>query len=40
MNLQLKKNLLKRARCLEMGFNFEFIIFDNKMNLVDEKEFL
>ena len=39
MKLQLKKNRLKQAKCLELGFNFQFIIFDNKMNLVDEKDF-
>lgn len=40
MNLHLEINILKRQRCLEMGFDFEFRIYDGKMNLVDEKEFL
>lgn len=40
MKLHLEKNFLKKARCLEMGFDFEFRIYDDKMNLVDEKEFL
>ena len=40
MKLQLEKNFLKKNRCLEMGFDFEFRIYDDKMNLVDEKEFL
>lgn len=40
MQIHLKKNFLKKARCLELGFDFEFKIYDNKMNLIDEKEFL
>ncbi len=40
MKVHLEKNLLKKARCIEMGFNFEFRIYDNKMKLIDEKEFL
>ena len=40
MKIHLEKNFLKKARCLELGFDFEFKIYDNKMNLIDEKEFL
>lgn len=40
MKIHLEKNLLKKKRCIEMGFDFEFRIYDRKMNLVDEKEFL
>ena len=40
MKIHLEKNWLKKSRCLEMGFNFEFRIYDRNMNLVDEKEFL
>lgn len=40
MKLHLEKNFLKKARCIEMGFDFEFRIYDGKMNLIDEKEFL
>jgi len=40
MQKGLVTNLLKKARCIEMGFNFEFRIYDNKMKLIDEKEFL
>jgi len=40
MKLHLEINWLKKQRCLEMGFDFEFRIYDGKMNLIDEKEFL
>ena len=40
MMLHLETNIIKKIRCLEMGFQFEFRIYDNKMNSIDEKEFL
>jgi len=40
MNLHLEKNKLKKKRCIEMGLGFEFMIYDGKMNRIDEKEFL
>jgi len=39
MQLDITKNLLKKARCVEMGFHFEFRIYDNKMQLIDESIF-
>ena len=40
MLLHLETNIIKKIRCLEMGFQFEFRIYDRKMNSIDEKEFL
>ena len=40
MKLHLERNWLKKKRCIELGYDFEFKIYDNKMNLIDEKEFL
>jgi hypothetical protein len=39
LKLHLEANLLKKLRCLELGFNFEFRIYDANMNLLDEEEF-
>lgn len=33
---QLQENILKKERCLNMGLNFEFMIFDSKKNIVSE----
>jgi len=40
MKLHLKKNWLKKEKCVSLGYDFEFRIYDNKMNLLDEKDFL
>jgi len=39
MQAEYEKNILKKNRCLEMGFDFEFMIYDEKMNLIPEEEF-
>jgi hypothetical protein len=37
---ELEKNFQKRKACLDMGFNFEFYIFDAKGNLLNENDIL
>lgn len=40
LKIELVMNKLKRNRCLEMGFNFKFKIYEYNGHLLDEKEFL
>lgn len=40
MKLHIERNWLKKKKCIELGYDFEFRIYDNKMNPINEKEFI